>query len=169
MFVFCIQTLHNQKHLKWPKYKFSASLTSLQPTLALFQCLMFIQRNVKAFPQKVHKGKVGGRLCPVCGRRWIVHRSSLGAGARRKVSAAQVPTPLCSTCGELHKQGGDQTTVHIEKRSQKVQPIRNAQLHLHNQLLANEAAPQLPGNLDWTRQLDTRHSENLHIFSIGCV
>ena len=108
---------------------------------------LFISRNVKAFAQKVHKGKVGDRLCPVCGRRWIVHRSSLGAGARRKVSAAQVPTPLCSTCGELHKQGGDQT-VHIVKRSQKVQPIRNAQLHLHNQLFAKEAALQLPGNLD---------------------
>ena len=55
---------------------------------------LFISRKVKAFAQKVHKGKVGDRLCPVCGRRWIVHRSSLGAGARRKVSAAQVPSLL---------------------------------------------------------------------------
>ena len=165
--VFCIQTRQNQQHqmAQIKIFGWKASLTSFPPTLALVHCLY--QGMSKPFLRRCTRERLGGDCVQFAGDAG----SSTGALWAQELAerSPQRRCPLCSTCGELHKQGGDQTTVHIEKRSQKVQPIRNAQLHLHNQLLANEAAPQLPGNLDWTRQLDTRHSENLHIFSIGCV
>ena len=142
--LFCIQTRQNQQH-QMAQVKISgwmASLTSF-PTLALVHCLY--QGMSKPLLRRCTRERLGIDCVQFAGD----GGSSTGALWAQELAerSPQRRCPVCSTCGELHKQGGDQT-VHIEKRSQKVQPIRNAQLHLHNQLFAKEAALQLPGNLD---------------------
>ena len=142
--VFYIQTRQNQQH-QMAQVKISgwmASLTSF-PTLALVHCLY--QGMSKPLLRRCTRERLGIDCVQFAGD----GGSSTGALWAQELAerSPQRRCPVCSTCGELHKQGGDQT-VHIEKRSQKVQPIRNAQLHLHNQLFAKEAALQLPGNLD---------------------